>query len=429
MKLKLITSEQFKQAPNEDAAVRKEFTCEVKEAGDRQLEFTITTDSPDRDQDVIAADGWDTSNFQKNPVVLFGHDYRSLPVAKAVSLTHGSHGLKAVAEFATADLYPFADTVYRMLKGGFLRATSVGFRPLEYKFSEDDARKGGIDFTKQELLEFSVVPVPANAEALMGAKSAGIDVAPLRSWAKQVLLVDIKEAEVREQFERLIEETDKSVIPYHHTPLAAKDEAWDGSGEEAKASIEDLQVMCTWHADKAAGELTKGDFKLPHHRAGGDHACVWHGVANAAARLPGTNVPDADKDGIKSHLSKHYKDFGEEAPFKHASWVEYEKAVATNDVESARLLCAEIFGAKIAKSVFEPARDEIAALLAEIDELKAEGAACKTEIEALKTSSQKAELEVSDEDDEPTKDELVAIMKEVLAAHEMKTTGRLPEDF
>ena len=45
----------------------------------------------------------------------------------------------------------------------FMRAVSVGFRPLEFEFIDGG---NGIRFTKQELLELSAVPVPAHPKAL-----------------------------------------------------------------------------------------------------------------------------------------------------------------------------------------------------------------------------------------------------------------------
>ena len=36
--------------------------------------FVISTANPDRDKDVIKADGWRFENYNKNPVVLFGHN-------------------------------------------------------------------------------------------------------------------------------------------------------------------------------------------------------------------------------------------------------------------------------------------------------------------------------------------------------------------
>ncbi len=98
----------------------------------------------------------------------------------------GGRKLVADVEFTPPGMSAFNDTVYAMLKGGFLNATSVGFLPTEWKFAEDAGRRFGIDFLKQQLLEFSVVPVPANAEALVQARGMGIDLAPIAAWVEGV---------------------------------------------------------------------------------------------------------------------------------------------------------------------------------------------------------------------------------------------------
>jgi hypothetical protein len=77
--------------------------------------------------------------------------------------------------------------VFKAIKGGFLSAVSVGFAPIKYAFSEEQGRSFGIDFLQQELLEFSVCPVPANPEALIEARSAGIDIEPIREWAEKLI--------------------------------------------------------------------------------------------------------------------------------------------------------------------------------------------------------------------------------------------------
>jgi HK97 family phage prohead protease len=117
-------------------------------------------------------------------VVLWAHDSTSLPVAKAPKLWTEKSKLKADAEFTPKGMARFNDTVFDMLKGGFLNATSVGFAPLKYAFTDDPQRKYGIDFIEQELLEFSVVPVPANSEALVESRAAGIDLDPMFDWAE-----------------------------------------------------------------------------------------------------------------------------------------------------------------------------------------------------------------------------------------------------
>lgn len=166
---------------------RKTFpVAEVKEVEGvtRTLEFTITTGSVDRDNDTIAPGGWNLDSYKANPVVLWAHSYKDLPVARATSITMHGDKMTSVAEFPPRGTYPFADTVYDMLKGGFLNATSVGFRPQKYVFN---AERGGVDFKEQELLEYSIVPVPANAEALVLARDAGIDVALVKAWAEETL--------------------------------------------------------------------------------------------------------------------------------------------------------------------------------------------------------------------------------------------------
>jgi HK97 family phage prohead protease len=155
---------------------------------ERQVQFVISSAAVDRMGDTISVDGWDLGNFKKNPVVLWSHD-PTMPIGVADKIWAEGGKLKAIAEFQPADINPFADSIYKMLTHPkrFLRATSVGFIPKEYAFSKDPNRTFGVDFLKQELTEFSICAIPANPEALMGAKSAGIDIAPFRLWAEKLL--------------------------------------------------------------------------------------------------------------------------------------------------------------------------------------------------------------------------------------------------
>ena len=138
----------------------------------RTRRFAITSESVDREHDTIALAGWDTANYLNNPVVLWAHDSRSLPIGRAERLITESKLLKADDRFATAEQNPLAENVLQLVDGGFLNATSVGFRALTWSYNED---RGGIDFLTQELLEHSVVPIPANPDALIAAAVAGHD--------------------------------------------------------------------------------------------------------------------------------------------------------------------------------------------------------------------------------------------------------------
>src|SRR6266487_1822719 len=120
------------ERPPTDAVLRKQCVSEeIRQVGDdpRALQFVISSPAVDRDSDTINENGWELGNYRKNPVTLFGHDYRSLPVARATKVWVEDRKLKAIDHFVERDIYQFADTVFQMVKGGYLNATSVGFQP------------------------------------------------------------------------------------------------------------------------------------------------------------------------------------------------------------------------------------------------------------------------------------------------------------
>ena len=147
--------------------------CEVKKVGERQYEFTASTSTQDRDGEVIDAAGWDLKNFKKNPVILYGHDYRSLPIGKASRVWLHNGSLKNTVEFPPEGTYEFADIVERLVDTGYLKTESVGFIPK--KWEDGDGEKAPRrTYTKQELLEISIVPIPSNPDALRNAVDDGV---------------------------------------------------------------------------------------------------------------------------------------------------------------------------------------------------------------------------------------------------------------
>ena len=148
------------------------------------LRIRITTAQRDRDRDTISAAGWKLENFRKNPVVLFAHNSRGLPIARDDGLTLDESGLVGTPRFCDAEMNPMGPMVERMLRGGFLNAASVGFLPMIWQINEQER---GYDFLEQELLEYSIVPIPANPGALVIARASGIDIAPLAGWLEALL--------------------------------------------------------------------------------------------------------------------------------------------------------------------------------------------------------------------------------------------------
>jgi HK97 family phage prohead protease len=148
---------------------------ELPEGDSRVIRFIASNEEKDRYGDIVRASGWVLDNFKNNPVLLFGHQSRELPIGRVTSIGVEGTQLIADAEFMPASMNEKAESVFQMLKARFLNAVSVGFKPLmrpnQIKDPTTNEWTGGYEFIKQELLELSVVPVPALAGALAVSRS------------------------------------------------------------------------------------------------------------------------------------------------------------------------------------------------------------------------------------------------------------------
>ena len=89
--------------------------------------------------------------YVRNPVVLWVHDSWTIPIARTLNLTRQDGKLRAEFEFLTGD--EFAERVRNAWDKGFLRAASIGW--------EHDEGSG-----RDVMLEWSIVPIPADSDAL-----------------------------------------------------------------------------------------------------------------------------------------------------------------------------------------------------------------------------------------------------------------------
>ena len=153
---------------------------------DRTITFVLSTPEVARDGHTLAASGWDTDAYMRNPVVLFAHDNSSTDtvIGRMDRIWTEGDRLMGQARFMEASLNPLAETVYQMVRQGFLSAVSVGFIPLDGKPAKGRGH-GAFDFTRQELLEVSVVPVGAHPAALVMGRAANFDAQPMLDWARR----------------------------------------------------------------------------------------------------------------------------------------------------------------------------------------------------------------------------------------------------
>lgn len=137
-------------------------TYQIAKAEAGGYRFRITSGVVDRDQEVLVPEGMDARNFLLNPVILWNHDMDDV-VGKASNLGLNPDGWEADIEFAPTEK---GQEVKALVDGGFVVATSV--RLLPRKWEDGDPKTTGYwrRYTDWELLEVSLVSVPANPTAI-----------------------------------------------------------------------------------------------------------------------------------------------------------------------------------------------------------------------------------------------------------------------
>lgn len=142
----------------------------IEQLDDKNKTFiaVASTEDEDRDKDIIRQAGWKLTNFRKNPIVPWSHNYWGVPVARSIKTWVDKVGgkLKLLFRPQFDENDEESMKVYGKYKGGFLTSFSVGFRGIEFSYRDEDNKWwGGKEFTKQELLEISCVSIPANPHA------------------------------------------------------------------------------------------------------------------------------------------------------------------------------------------------------------------------------------------------------------------------
>jgi HK97 family phage prohead protease len=141
----------------------------------RIVTFIASTDGLDRHGTKVMPMGISTDNYDRNPIILFGHDgyggFFSTPdpsniIGKADALRKSEKKLEVDIAFLDAETNPRADMLYRMVKAGAVSTVSIGFIPREVRVEDDGAGNQIPVIVRSELLEISVVPIPSNPEAL-----------------------------------------------------------------------------------------------------------------------------------------------------------------------------------------------------------------------------------------------------------------------
>lgn len=347
--VRLVDAPEFKRIQNEGSEetvhVYKSAIAEVEKVGregEDVYRWVISDATVDRDNDTINPKGWDLKSYRKNPVVQFAHSYGTPPIGKSLRVWQEDGKLRSLMRFTDEDENPFGAMIGRLVDGKFLRAASVGFIPKVWEFNEEradpDSFRRAIDFMKQELLEWSVVPIPSNPAALQGASAAGIDLGPMKGWLEQMLdegeesgiviprstleglFNTVSTNNLTIQLADLEIENDQALSAKHLEsvePTSPQNRAigYSDAHREGtrKAPIEtpwarelDLERQAFAFADGA-------ELCFPHHR--GDGTLVYRGVLEAARDMARSGLSSEDQAEVMAHLERHLDEFDVRAPW------------------------------------------------------------------------------------------------------------------
>ncbi len=166
-----IESNEGDKAKTVKVIVHKTFDFELLEHREDGGRIRITTPDADRIGDRVLPDGALIENYLNNPIVQYGHNYGEpwATIGRTDHLESTKDGI--LADFTLRPAANDADpqSIVRLLWAGkWLRSASIGFMPRAAVAND----LGGQDYSEWELLEWSLVPVPMNPQALSMALKA-----------------------------------------------------------------------------------------------------------------------------------------------------------------------------------------------------------------------------------------------------------------
>jgi len=132
---------------------------DVAEDGSINIKGLASTSALDRTGDVIDHNAWKQGgldNYGDNPIILFNHNY-DRPIGRAKYCDVTQNGLEIEAKISKS-----AGDVVDLIKDGVLGAFSVGFKVKDAEYNKET---DGFFIKSAELLEVSVVSIPANQTA------------------------------------------------------------------------------------------------------------------------------------------------------------------------------------------------------------------------------------------------------------------------
>jgi len=224
------------------------------------IEGYANANTKDRDGDIVIQYGIDLTNFKKNPIMLYQHD-RNNPIGKVVAVEATDKGLYVKCEIYKA-LNPQA---YAGVVNGVLKTFSIGFRGLDGEYNDDTDT---FYFTKSELLEVSVVSIPANQDSIFDLVESpcgdGFCLLGKKGYKPEGSIkkeIQAKEQDMSEEVVKLLEEIAKSNKELLALQLEKQEQAKGEETPEVEEApeVEEKEFNLVAHIEEL--EVKEGQFE------------------------------------------------------------------------------------------------------------------------------------------------------------------------
>jgi len=156
------------------------------------VDYVASDETLDSYKEIIRAEGWRFTNFQKNAPFVDSHDYSTIKnqVGKVIDFNVDKRRLVERVQWAIdVPGNELAQLGWKMTEAGYLKAVSVGFWPKRWVSKWDSDKSGWASqlselglheedgvrtiYIEQEQVELSAVVLGANPNALAKAYKAG----------------------------------------------------------------------------------------------------------------------------------------------------------------------------------------------------------------------------------------------------------------
>ena len=262
------------------------FKAAEADDGSVMIRGMASTADFDRAGDTISAEAWTKGglqNFEKNPIILFNHDY-DRPIGRATGMKAGPNGLELECKISKNA----PGNVAELVKDGVLGAFSVGFKVKDADYIKET---DGLMIKDAELFEVSVVSVPCNQSATFSLAKSFDSTNEYEEFKKTFTnRVDLAGQSLAK------DEDISSNIASDHTPKSAETNSADQEIKMDNQNI-DLEAFAKKVAEDTAAKIA---MKQAEQKAADEAVAKAAQEAEAVKAAEGVQIKSTIESGIQT---------------------------------------------------------------------------------------------------------------------------------